>query len=163
VPISARLLYTSILTYPIYSNTEINSKTYEIFLNHFTDNPSRAISVFNLKSSKKLAVYLLSQSYRNDIPKSQAEKLRSASYHIIYTLQEHYPFDAYLMLSKAEILIQQKQFVQAYGSVLASYTISQCYAPIMQYRLALKQNYNMFVADKIKGDMMNLQNKNCDN
>ena len=163
LPQSFNVLYTSLFTYPIYSDTITDNKNYEIFLKHFADQPQKSISVYNLRTSKKLALYLLSQSYRVDIPKAHQQKLRSVAYTMTVYLQKHYPFDVSLMLSKADILIQQKQFVQAYNSILASYEMSRCYAPIMRYRLSLKQNYNVFVADKIESDIKNIQNKNCDN
>jgi hypothetical protein len=161
VPVSSDLLFKSLLTYPIYSSVDIKNDNYKIFLRYFVSNPTSSISVYNVKNTKKIIDYLFIQSNRKDISKEDIEKLLSSAHQLLFALQKDYPFDVYFMVQKADILLQKKQFIQAYNSLVASYKISDCYAPVMDYRIRLKEKYKVFVSSKIDKDIMYIKNKNC--
>lgn len=162
VPISMQLLYVSMITNPIIKSDNYENNAYTLFLKHFSKTPHKAISVYNPKHAKQLFGYVLSQSHRTDIALSDKARLHDFAYDIIVQLQKKYPFDAYLMLTKAEILTQKSQFIQGYDALKASYAISACYAPMMQYRIALKKQYNLVIADKIGDDMRYIKHNHCD-
>lgn len=161
LPQSVDTFYKSVMTYPIYNKSSLSDDNYKIYLKHFTHNPIHSISDYNVKNTKKIINYLIVQSYRKDIKTSDVKKLLSLAHTLLLDLQEKYPFDIYLMVRKSDILRQKKQYIQAYNSLRASYDISSCYAPAMEYRITLKEKQNLFVANKIKNDFLNIQNKNC--
>ncbi len=161
VPMSFQVLSVSMVIRPIIS-VDKNDDTYTIILRHFLQHPQKLVSIYNLKLAKELVAYLGVQSYRRDISPTHQESLRSVAAHIIDYLQKKYPFDAYLILKKAEMLVQKSQFIQGYDALKASYDISHCYQPIMQYRVNLKTQYNLFIADKINDDILSLKNNVCD-
>jgi hypothetical protein len=162
VPISMQLLYVSMITNPIIKNDNYENNAYQVFLKHFSKTPHNAISVYNPKHAKQLFGYLLKQSHRTDIALSDKARLRDFAYDIIVHLQKKYPFDAYFMLAKAEILTQKSQFIQGYDALKASYAISQCSASIMQYRIHLKTQYHLLIADKIGDDIRHIKHNHCD-
>ncbi len=161
VPMSLEVLSRSIEMRPIYDSPIKDNKNYKIFLKHFTHNFEQAVSVYNLKLAKKTALYAFLEANRTDISPDEQQKLSIIGNQLMVYLQKYYPFDAYLMLRKAEFLTNQKQFVQGYNSLLASYSMSVCYAPILNYRILLKQKYNLFIADKINNDIDYIKNNNC--
>jgi hypothetical protein len=161
VPMSFNVLSVSMVTRPIISDNTDTSNTYTIILNHFLQHPQKLVSTYNLKLAKELVVYLLVQSYRLDISPTQQENLRSVAFEVTDYIQKKYPFDAYLMLKKAEMLVHKSQFIQGYNALKASYDISHCYKPIMEYRVNLKTHYNLFIADYINGDILSIKNNVC--
>lgn len=161
VPMSFQLLSVSMVVRPIISDDTDTSDTYKIILKHFSKHPQKLVPIHNLKLVKQLIVYLFIQSYRRDIPSTHQDIMRSVATDVIDYVQKKYPFDAYLMLRKAEESVQQSHFIQGYDALRASYIISHCYKPIMQYRVDLKTHYNLFIANNINNDILSIKDNFC--
>lgn len=142
LPASFKILYRAVITAPFTENTAHNQKFFD---KYFSNNLSEITAIDNPKATKKLALSL-----------DLSSRLR-----VLDTLQDAYPFDGYLMVSKAEKLVREEDYIGALNALRASYMISRCHRAVMSYRIYLKDQYNLYLAHDIGQDQKGLKNNSC--
>lgn len=155
--ISYDILSAQIKSYPIMNETRSEAWRYNFYLKHYKGNPNELISVYDITSVNKIVKFL---NYSN-FSLQDSKILEDDVYKIYQELHNKYLFDYSLIMNNILLLLQKKQYIQAYTILDNSYLIVPCYAPFMRYRIELKEKYRLFIMDKIQDDTQSLQQRRC--